>query len=109
MSKSKCESRSAGRHKRGGAPVPVTFDLLYVNWVRPANVKLAYGAVVTMTATPEADQLIWHPTAVAQPRASEIGDDLQAYRDFIADFKSATGSESVATREFENGDGVKSA
>jgi site-specific DNA recombinase len=24
MSKSKCESRSAGRHKRGGAPVPVT-------------------------------------------------------------------------------------
>lgn len=26
MSKSKCESRSAGRHKRGGAPVPVTLD-----------------------------------------------------------------------------------
>jgi hypothetical protein len=92
-----------------GQSVYGPFDLLYVNWVRLANVKLAYGAVVTMTATPEADQLIWHPTAVAQPRASEIGDDLQAYRDFIADFKSATGSESVATREFENGDGVKSA
>ena len=26
MSKSKCESRSAGRHKRDGAAVPVTFD-----------------------------------------------------------------------------------
>lgn len=83
-------------------------DLLYVNWVRPENVTLDYGAVVTMTATPEADQLIWHPTAVAEPRVSEIGDDLQAYRDFITDFKSETGLENVATRKLENEDGVKS-
>jgi hypothetical protein len=84
-------------------------DLLYVNWVRLANVTLAYGGVVTMTATPEADQIIWHPTAVGQPRVAEIGDDPQAYLDFIAHFKSATSLENVFTRKLENEEGVKSA
>ena len=52
---------------------------------------LAYGVVVTMTATPEADaaKLIWFPTTVTEPRVSEIVDDAQAYGKFIEDFKAA--------------------
>jgi hypothetical protein len=72
-------------------------DVVYVNGIRIANMVLAYGAVVTMTATPEADQLIWRPTMIVHPRASEIADDVQAYSKFIEDFKVTTGLSHVVT------------
>ena len=48
----------ASAYQSGYSPV----DVLYVNGIRLADMVLAYGAVVTMTATPEADKLIWFPT-----------------------------------------------
>lgn len=77
-------------------PSPANF--LYVNAVTLGNTSLAYGAVVTMTAMPEADYLIWHPTAVSKPRVSRIA-DKQAYRDFIEKLKDATGMKNLAIRE----------
>ena len=45
MSKSKCESRSAGRHKRGGAPVPVTVGLLRDKTRKPGRAPLSAKVV----------------------------------------------------------------
>ena len=89
----------ASPYQSGYSPL----DVLYVNGIRLANMVLAYGAVVTMTATPEADKLIWFPTTVARPHVSEMADDVQAYGRFIEEFKAATGLAQVITLVAEDG------
>ncbi len=79
--------------------------LLYVGWIRMADVTLAYHAVVTMTASPEADEMIWRPTIVEQPQVSDIGNHSGAYDEFVKRCKSATGLLNIATQVFNNPSG----
>ncbi|MBV8735689.1 MAG: hypothetical protein JO007_00210 [Alphaproteobacteria bacterium] len=79
---------------------PNSADFLYTSAVTFGNVSLAYGAVVKMTATAEADYLVWRPTAVSKPRVSQIA-DKRAYDDFVEALKSNAGLINLMIRDLQ--------